>query len=294
MSVNPHRKGLILAGGDGTRLHPITHAISKQLLPIYDKPMIYYSLSVLMLAGIREILLISTPKNLPLYQELLGSGSQWGIEITYQRQSEPRGIPEAFILGENYLAHHPSCLILGDSFFYGTAFSDTLTRLAQPNTPPTILAYPVANPSQFGILELDHQHNIVSLQEKPTHPKSKLAIPGLYFFDSQAPTLAKSLHPSPRGELEITDLMNLYLETGSLKAEILGRGSTWLDMGSHDSLLDAANFVRVLQTRQGLHIACLEEIALQKNWITPAQCAQSVANMGQSTYRQYLESLLTE
>jgi glucose-1-phosphate thymidylyltransferase len=285
------RKGIILAGGSGTRLYPLTRAVSKQLMPVYDKPMIYYPLSVLMLADIREILLISTPHDLGGFQRLLGDGSALGISLTYAEQARPDGLAQAYHIGENFLNGHPSCLVLGDNLFYGADFADKLVEAAQRSSGATIFGYRVAEPQAYGVVEFDSQKRAISLEEKPRQPKSNYAIPGIYFYDEKAVDYAKSLKPSARGELEITDLNRCYLEAGTLSVEILGRGTAWLDTGTHDSLIDASDFVRAIQTRQGLKIACLEEIAFNKKWINQDQLKSQALLHGKSSYAEYLHML---
>ncbi|WP_436714991.1 glucose-1-phosphate thymidylyltransferase RfbA [Roseiconus lacunae] len=291
LSDATRRKGLVLAGGAGTRLHPITRGISKQLIPIYDKPMVYYPLSVLMLAGIREILLISTPDDLPGFKRLLGDGSDWGIEIEYAEQTEPRGLPEAFTIGESFLDGHPSALILGDNVFYGHGFSGQLRRVSENTTGATVFAYPVSNPQRYGVVEFDRSGTAVGLEEKPQQPKSNFAITGLYFFDGHASRIARQLEPSARGELEIIDLIGHYLSKQQLSVEQFGRGFAWLDTGTRDSLLDACNFVAAIEKRQGLKIGCPEEIAWRNHWITAEQLRTLGSNLN-NDYGEYLELLV--
>jgi glucose-1-phosphate thymidylyltransferase len=291
MNVPIKRKGIILAGGSGTRLYPITRGVSKQLLPVYDKPMIYYPLSVLMLAGIREILIISTPTDLPQFRRLFGDGSQLGLAISYAEQPHPNGLAQAYIIGADFLEDDPSCLVLGDNLFYGHDFSMTLKAASERVSGATIFGYYVAEPEAYGVVEFDSAGLAVSLEEKPSAPKSNYAVPGLYFYDNQAVALARSLKPSPRGELEITDLNRRYLEVGDLHVEILGRGFAWLDTGTHDSLLEAADFVRAIQHRQGLQIACLEEIAFTQKWIDSAQLRELITGLGKTSYAEYLRKL---
>jgi glucose-1-phosphate thymidylyltransferase len=286
------RKGIILAGGSGTRLYPITRGVSKQLLPVYDKPMIYYPLSVLMLAGIREVLIISTPTDLPQFRRLFGDGSQLGLAISYAEQALPNGLAQAYIIGAEFLGDDPSCLVLGDNLFYGHDFSMTLKAADQRSSGATIFGYNVAEPQAYGVVEFDAQGLAISLEEKPVKPKSNFAVPGLYFYDQQAVSLAASLKPSARGELEITDLNRRYLEAGELHVEILGRGFAWLDTGTHDSLLEAADFVRAIQHRQGLQIACVEEIAFNQKWIDANQLQELIACLGKTSYAQYLRKLI--
>ncbi len=286
------RKGIILAGGSGTRLFPLTLAVSKQLVPVYDKPMVYYPLSVLMLAGIREILLISTPGDRPLFTRLLGDGSTFGVKLAYAEQLQPEGIAQALIIGEQFLDGRPSALILGDNLFYGHDFTHSLQAAGARSDGATIFGYHVANPSAYGVVELAADGRALSLEEKPAQPKSNYAVTGLYFYDARAADLARQLKPSRRGELEITDLNRRYLEEKNLRVELLGRGTAWLDTGTPDSLLDAAQFVQVIERRQGLKIACLEEIALRQGWIGPAQLEAQVARLGASAYSAYLKNLL--
>jgi glucose-1-phosphate thymidylyltransferase len=288
------RKGIILAGGSGTRLYPITRAVSKQLMPVYDKPMIYYPLSVLMMADIREILIISTPHDLPQFRRLFGDGRQFGLEISYAEQPKPEGLAQAFLIGAGFLSGDPACLVLGDNLFYGHDFSKTLHAATTRTKGATIFGYYVSNPEAYGVVEFDENGVAVSLEEKPKEPKSKYAVPGLYFYDEHVVELARSLKPSARGELEITDLNRLYLERGTLHVETLGRGLAWLDTGTHDSLLEAADFVRAIQNRQGLKIACIEEIALLKEWITPGQLRQLINDLGKTSYADYLRMLVED
>ena len=285
-------KGIILAGGAGTRLHPITKVISKQLLPIYDKPMIYYPLSVLMLAGIREILIISTPTDLPLYEKLLGDGSQLGLYFQYKIQEKPRGLADAFIVGEDFIREDKVALILGDNVFYGQGFSPVLKEAGSLNEGAVIFAYYVKNPKDFGVVEFDESGRVLSLEEKPQKPKSNYAIPGLYFYDEQVVDIAKSLEPSTRGELEITDLNRKYLERGNMKVKQLGRGFAWLDTGTYDGLLEAANFVGTIQKRQGLYIACIEEIAYKMGYINSERLLDIANTMKSTEYGDYLRRLV--
>jgi glucose-1-phosphate thymidylyltransferase len=285
-------KGIILAGGKGTRLNPLTIGISKQLLPVYDKPMVYYPLSMLMLALIRDVLIISTPEDIPLFQRLLGDGSQWGMNFTYHIQPEPRGLAEAFILGKDFIAGDTSCLILGDNIFYGSGIGTLLTEMANLIDGARIFAYPVRDPSRYGVVEIDAQDRAISLEEKPTRPKSNYAVPGMYFYDSKVVERAVALKPSKRGELEITDLNRIYMEEGRLKVNVLGRGVAWLDAGTHESLLQAANFVQTVEERQGLMIACPEEIAYHQGWITAEQLKPMAHKMANNNYGAYLLRLL--
>ena len=284
-------KGIILAGGRGTRLHPLTLAASKQLLPVYDKPMIYYPLSMLMLAGIREILVISTPEDLPIFQHLLGNGSQWGVQFFYAEQDQPRGLADAFRVGAEFVGKSPVCLILGDNIFFGQGLATTLHRAAERNDGATIFAYPVRDPQRYGVVEFDRRGQVISLEEKPKEPRTNYAVPGIYFYDDRVVELAAQLQPSPRGELEITDLNLVYLREGKLHAEDLGRGVAWLDAGTHESLLQAANFVQAVQDRQGLMISSPEEIAYRMGFIDAEQLrilAQAINN----SYGNYLLRLL--
>ena len=284
-------KGIILAGGSGTRLHPVTQAVSKQLLPVYDKPMIYYPLSALMLAGIREILVISTPEDTPRFQTLLGTGQQWGLNISYAVQPSPDGLAQAFLIGADHVGDAPSALVLGDNLFYGHDLVKSLGAAAARTDGATIFGYHVADPTSYGVVEFAPDGRVLSLEEKPAQPKSNFAIPGLYFYDRNVVALARRLKPSARGELEITDLNRLYLESGRLHVELLGRGTAWLDTGTHDSLLEAAQFVSVIENRQGLKIACLEEIALHQGWIDRAQLEANITRLGKSSYGAYLRRL---
>lgn len=287
------RKGIILAGGSGTRLYPLTIAVSKQLMPVYDKPMIYYPLSVLMLSGIREILLITRPNDLPLFERLLGDGSQFGIQLSYAEQPSPDGLAQAFTIAADYgfLSDEPVALILGDNLFYGHDFVRSLEQADQRSMGATVFGYHVANPKAYGVVEFDEDGTVLSLEEKPQQPKSNYAIPGLYFYDEQVVEFARSLKPSARGELEITDLNRLYLEKGSLKVELLGRGTAWLDTGTYQSLLQAANFVEVIESRQGLKIACLEEIAYAAGWINRSELSDQILKLKHSEYASYLSQI---
>ncbi len=285
------RKGIVLAGGGGTRLYPLTQAVSKQLMPIYDKPMIYYPLSVLMLAGIREILFITTQEDEPLFQRLLGDGSEFGIRLHYRVQPRSHGLAQAYHIGADFIGDSPSCLILGDNLFYGASFTDVLHAADQRREGATIFCYRVADPRSYGVVEFDTQDRAISLEEKPDAPRSSWAVPGLYFYDGHAVEYAQSLKPSARGEYEITDLNRRYLEAGSLYVHQLGRGTAWLDTGTHESLLNAADYVRVIQSRQGLKIACLEEIAHEKGWITSEQLRRRAEACGKSSYGEYLRMI---
>ena len=292
MQHNTQRRGIILAGGSGTRLYPLTIAVSKQLMPVYDKPMVYYPLSVLMLSGIREILLISTPEDLPLFQRLLGDGSQFGISLQYAEQPRPEGLAQAYHIGAEFVGDKPSALVLGDNIFYGQHFTEAVENADRRKEGATIFGYHVAEPSAYGVVEFAPDGRVLSLEEKPKVPKSNFAIPGLYFYDHRAVEIAANLQPSARGELEITDLNRRYLETGALHVEQLGRGTAWLDTGTHESLMEAAEFVSVIERRQGLKIACLEEIALRNRWITLADLETQIARLGKSSYGAYLRRLL--
>lgn len=285
-------KGIILAGGSGSRLHPVTLGLSKQLLPIYDKPMIYYPISILMLAGIREILLISTPQDMPNFKRLLGDGSQFGVSFEYAEQKEPRGLAEAFIIGEKFINKSPISLILGDNLFYGYSFQEILKRTVLEADGAKIFGYSVSNPQEFGVVELDEQMKVLSIEEKPQFPKSNTVVTGLYFYDNEVVEIAKNLQPSERGEIEITDINQVYLQKDKLKFQLLGRGFTWLDTGNHDSLLQASSFVQTIQKRQGLKIACLEEIALQNGWIDKEELLISLSKYGKSDYRSQIKKIL--
>lgn len=285
-------KGIILAGGHGTRLYPITAGVSKQLLPVYDKPMIYYPLSMLMLSGIREILVISTPSTLPIFRRILKDGSQWGLRFQFTEQAEPRGIAEAFLLGKAFIGSDPVCLVLGDNIFYGHGLPDKLSAAATLREGALIFGYPVKDPQRYGVVEIDGSGSVVSLEEKPRSPRSNLAVPGIYFYDNNVVHIAAGLKPSARGELEITDVNLAYLAQGTLRAEILGRGFAWLDAGTHDSLIQASNFVQALQDRQGIMISCPEEIAFRRGFVDKPQLARWLASMPENAYRSYLEDML--
>lgn len=284
-------KGIILAGGSGTRLYPLTKAVSKQIMPVYDKPMIYYPLSTLMLAGIREILIISTPRDLPVFRELLGDGSQIGLQISYKEQNEPRGLAEAFLIGEHFIGNDRVALVLGDNIFYGQSFSTLLQNVAEREEGATIFGYYVSNPKDYGVVEFDEQWNALSIEEKPEKPKSYYAVPGLYFYDNQVVDIARNVEPSARGELEITSINNVYLRNGNLKVQPLGRGFAWLDTGNPDALMDAANFIATIQKRQGLYISCIEEIAYKRGFIDKEQLNRLADGLIKTPYGQYLKKL---
>jgi glucose-1-phosphate thymidylyltransferase len=286
------RKGIILAGGSGTRLYPITHAVSKQMLPLYDKPMIYYPLSALMLAGIREVCIISTPRDLPQFQALLGDGRAWGMNFSYVEQPSPDGLAQAYILVEDFLGGAPSAMVLGDNVFFGEGLPARLAAADERPSGGTVFGYRVSDPERYGVVEFDREGRVLSLVEKPEKPKSSYAVTGIYFLDGTAPVRAKTIKPSPRGELEITDLLNLYRTEGALNVEKLGRGFAWLDTGTHASLLDAGNFVRTLQSRQGMQTGCLEEIAFHNGWIDRGTLARHAETMAKNDYGHYLRSLL--
>ena len=284
-------KGIVLAGGAGTRLYPSTIACSKQILTVYDKPMVYYPMSTLMLAGIREVLIISTPRDIGGFQELFGDGSKFGINIEYAVQTVPRGLADAFIVGAEFIGQDNVCLVLGDNIFYGYSFTERLQRAAAHTEGATIFGYHVSNPKEFGVVEFAHDGRVLSLEEKPEHPKSNYAVPGLYFYDSHVVEIAKQVKPSARGELEITSINNEYLSRGKLRVELFGRGMAWLDTGSHRSLLAAANFIEAVQTRQGLYVACLEEIAYRNGWITVDQLLEQAHRLGKTEYAAYLKQI---
>lgn len=285
-------KGIVLAGGSGTRLYPATLGVSKQLIPVYDKPMVYYPLSVLMLAGIRDILVISTPFDLPSYEKLLGNGSNYGISISYAEQSRPEGLAQAFLIGERFIGDDRSALVLGDNIFYGQGFSPKLQAAAARTTGATVFGYEVQDPQRFGVMELDGSGKVISIEEKPKSPRSNFAVTGLYFYDNKVVDIAKSVKPSERGELEISSINSAYLENGQLHAEVLGRGHTWLDTGTHESLLEASQFIRTIEHHQGFKVACLEEIAWKQGWLSRQQMGSAVAAYEGTSYGEYLRCLL--
>jgi glucose-1-phosphate thymidylyltransferase len=287
-------KGIILAGGSGTRLHPVTQVVSKQLLPVYDKPMIYYPLSSLLLAGVREILVISTPEDTPRFEQLLGSGEQWGVKLQYAVQPSPDGLAQAFLIGKEFLAGEGCCLVLGDNIFYGHDFAKTLREAAEFGQGATVFAYPVLDPERYGVVEFDKDRRAISIEEKPVRPKSRYAVTGIYFYDAQVVGIAEGLKPSPRGELEITDVNRWYLEHGQLRTQVLGRGIAWLDTGTHDSLLEAATFIHTIEKRQGLKVACPEEIVYRLGYINADQLRTLASKIAKSTYGQYLLRVLEE
>ena len=288
------RKGIILAGGSGTRLYPVTQAISKQLMPVFDKPMIYYPLSTLMLAGIKKILIISTPEDLPLFEKLLGDGSQWGIDISYAIQLAPNGLAEAFIIGESFLGNAPVALVLGDNIFHGHSFENLLLSVNNRTEGATIFVYHVNNPERYGVANFDEKNRVIDIEEKPKNPKSNFAVTGLYFYDNKVVQFAKKIKPSLRGELEITDINRIYLEKQDLSVEVMGRGYAWLDTGTHESLLEAQQFIQTIEHRQGLKISCPEEIAFHKNWITLQQLEKLAIPMTKNGYGQYLIRIIKE
>jgi glucose-1-phosphate thymidylyltransferase len=287
-------KGIILAGGSGTRLHPVTESVSKQLLPVYDKPMIYYPLSALMLAGIQDVLIISTPADTPRFEQLLGDGKRWGISLTYAVQPSPDGLAQAFLIGKEFLAGEGCCLVLGDNIFFGHDFAKQVRSAADRTAGATVFAYAVNDPQRYGVVEFDENRKAISLEEKPANPKSRYAVTGIYFYDNQIVKVAESIKPSPRGELEITDVNRWYLEQGQLTTELMGRGMAWLDTGTHDSLLEASLFIQTIEKRQGLKVACLEEIAYRQGYIDAAQLQVLAARMAKSSYGEYLKRIVDE
>jgi glucose-1-phosphate thymidylyltransferase len=294
MAEHTEYKGIILAGGSGTRLHPLTTTVSKQLMPVYDKPMIYYPLATLMQSGIRDILIITTPRDQLAYADLLGDGSQWGISLQYTVQASPDGLAQAFLLGEDFIGQSPVCLVLGDNIFYGAGFTSKLRRAAQRTDGASVFAYYVHDPERYGVVEFDAEGRAIGIDEKPDTPRSHYAVTGLYFYDNDVVTIAKGITPSPRGELEITDVNRHYLQQGSLKVEVMGQGTAWLDTGTHQSLLDAGNFIRVIEERQGLKVACLEEIAYRMGYITADEVLALAAPLIKSGYGAYLETMVSE
>ena len=294
MAEHTAYKGIILAGGSGTRLHPLTTTVSKQLMPVYDKPMIYYPLATLMQSGIRDVLVITTPRDQLAYADLLGDGSQWGIRIQYTVQASPDGLAQAFLLGEDFIGQSPVCLVLGDNIFYGAGFNSKLRRAAQRTGGASVFAYYVHDPERYGVVEFDAEGRAIGIEEKPAAPRSHYAVTGLYFYDNDVISVAKSITPSPRGELEITDVNRHYLEQGSLQVEVMGQGTAWLDTGTHQSLLDAGNFIRVIEERQGLKVACLEEIAYRMGYITADEVLALAAPLIKSGYGAYLETMVSE
>lgn len=289
-----NRKGIILAGGTATRLFPLTLSISKQILPVYDKPMIYYPISILMLSNIRDILIISTPRDINCFKELLGDGSKFGIHFEYAIQEKPKGLAEAFIIGENFIKNNPVAMVLGDNIFYGQSLTEHLTKVSEVENFATIFGYPIVNPRAYGVVEIDNNKHVISIEEKPSNPKSNLAVPGLYFYPNDVTEIVKNLTPSSRGELEITSLNKEYMKLKRLKVELFGRGLAWFDAGTHDNLLEASNFIKTIQERQGLQIACLEEIALTNGWIDTAQLSKSVDLLSKTSYGNYLRFLINE
>ena len=294
MAEHTAYKGIILAGGSGTRLHPLTTTVSKQLMPVYDKPMIYYPLATLMQSGIRDILVITTPRDQLAYADLLGDGHQWGINIQYTVQASPDGLAQAFLLGEDFIGQDPACLVLGDNIFYGAGFTTKLKRAAQRTAGASVFAYYVQDPERYGVVEFDTEGRAVGIEEKPAQPRSHYAVTGLYFYDNDVVTIAKDIKPSPRGELEITDVNRRYLEQGTLQVELMGQGTAWLDTGTHQSLLDAGNFIRVIEERQGLKVACLEEIAYRFGYINAEQVLALAAPLIKSGYGAYLETMVSD